>query len=87
MYNIAKEYKKLQALVDITNYLAEHNFTYDEADEFIEMLKNEISASKTCNQYKTALDWGNNNPCCNINNMIIVPLNKVNIEELFSNII
>lgn len=75
--------KQLQALVDITNYLAEHNFTYDEADEFISALKSQISTSRTCEEFETAKDWVNNNPCCNISNIVIVPLNKVDVEELF----
>lgn len=78
-----KYIKQLQALVDVTNYLAEHNFTYDEIEEFISALKSEISSSRTCNEFETAKDWANNNPCCDIANTVIVPLNKVNVEELF----
>ena len=74
--------KQLQALVDITNYLAEHNFTYDESDEFIHMLKDEISTSRTCNEYETAADWYNKKPCCNIGKQIIIPLSKVDVREV-----
>lgn len=75
--------KHLQALVDVTNYLAEHEFTYDEVDEFISALKSQISTSRVCEEFETAEDWVNNNPCCDIANTVIVPLNKVNVEELF----
>ena len=75
--------KQLQALIDVTNYLAEHNFTYDEADEFISALKSQISTSRTCEEFETAEDWKNNNPCCDIANIVIVPLNKVNVKEVF----
>lgn len=78
-----KYIKRLQALVDVTNYLAEHNFTYDEADEFISALKSQISTSRTCEEFETAKDWTNNNPCCDIANTVIVPLNKVDVEKLF----
>ena len=75
--------KRLQALVDVTNYLAEHDFTYDEADKFVSALKSQISTSRTCEEFETAEDKYNNNPCCNIANTVIVPLNKVNVDELF----
>lgn len=82
MNKIIKELKQLQALVDITNYLAEHNFTYDEADEFIKMLNDEISTSRDCHEYETADDWYNKHPCCDIANKVIVPLNKVDIKKV-----
>lgn len=82
-----KELKKIQALVDITNYLADHNFTYDEVSEFMTMLQNEISASREQNEYETANDWYNNIPCCNIGKAVIVPLNRVDVKGvIFSNI-
>ena len=71
--------KKLQAVVDITNYLAEHGFTYDEADDFLHMLKSEISASRTQNEFSTAQDWFNNTPCCDIGKTVVVPMNKINV--------
>ena len=40
-----KEIKVLQAMVDITNYLAEHKFTYAEAEEFVLNLQSQISYS------------------------------------------
>lgn len=82
-----KELKKIQALVDITNYLADHNFTYDEVSEFMTMLQNEIFASREQNEYETANDWYNNIPCCNIDKSVIVPLNRVDVKGvIFSNI-
>lgn len=74
--------KQLQALIDVTNYLTEHNFTYDEADKFIYMLKDEISTSRTCNEYNTAEDWYHKKPCCNIGKQTIVPLNKVDVRKV-----
>ena len=74
-----KEVKKLQALIDITNYLAKLSFTYDEAAEFIDLLKGEISDSRDCNEYATAEDWVNGIPCCDIGKTIVVPPNKINI--------
>lgn len=82
MNKIIKELKQLQALVDITNYLAEHNFTYDEANEFIHMLDDEISTSRDCHEYETADDWFNKCSCCDIANNVIVPLNKVDIKKV-----
>ena len=79
--------KRLQALVDVTNYLAEHDFTYDEADEFVSALKSQISTSRTCEEFETTKDWANNNPCCDIANTVIVPLNKVNVEKLFKSLL
>ena len=82
MNKINKELKQLQALVYITNYLAEHNFTYDEANEFIHMLDDEISTSRDCHEYETADDWFNKRSCCDIANKVIVPLNKVDIKKI-----
>lgn len=81
---MSKYTKQLQALVDVTNYLAEHNFTYDEVNEFISALKSQISTSRTCEEFETATDWANDNPCCDIGGTVIVPLNKVNVDELFT---
>ena len=81
MNESSNEIKKLQALIDIINYLAEHRFTYNEAEDFLLMLKNEISASRDCNEFKTADDWFCNRPCCDIANTIIVP-NKVNVRDI-----
>lgn len=78
-----KEIKMLQAMVDITNYLAEHKFTYLEAEEFANALQREISYSKDCEEYETADDWYHKRSCCNIREKILVPLNKVNVKELF----
>lgn len=78
-----KEIKMLQALVDITNYLAEHKFTYPEAEEFTHALQSEISYSKDCEEYETADDWYNKKPRCNIREKILVPLNNINVKELF----
>lgn len=83
---MSKYIKQLQAIVDVTNYLAEHNFTYDEADEFIFDLKSHISTSRTCEEFETVEDLVNNNPCCDIANTIIVPLNKINVEDLFKSL-
>lgn len=82
MYNYNRIDTKLQALVDITNYLAEHNFTYDEADEFVEMLACELSESRDCYGYKTADDYYHNRPCCNIGRKVIIPLKKVSVDDL-----
>lgn len=79
--SVENNIKILQALVDVTNYLTEHDFTYDEADDLITILKNELSASKTCNEYETAGDWYNHRPCCNISKKIIVPLNKIDVKS------
>lgn len=78
-----KEIKFLQAMVDVTNYLAEHKFTYAEAEEFIRNLQSEISCSKDCEEYKTTDDWYYKRPCCNICEKILVPLNNVNVKEIF----
>lgn len=82
MNKLTKELKQLQALVDITNYLAEHDFTYDEVEQFIRILNNEISASRDCNEYETAVDWYNKCSCCDIANKVITPLNKVDISKV-----
>ncbi len=79
-----KEIKVLQAMVDITNYLAEHKFTYAEAEEFVRNLQSQISYSKDCEEYETTNDWYHKRPCCNIREKILVPLNKVNVKELFT---
>ncbi len=75
--------KLLQGLVDITNYLAEHDFTYNEAFEFVAALQNELSFSKDANEYDTTNDWYNKRPCCDIGRKIIVPLNKVDVRSMF----
>lgn len=80
--DIENNIKKIQALVDITNYLAERDFTYDEADDFINMLRDEISTSRTCHEYETAEDWYNHKPCCNISQKVIIPLNKVDVKTI-----
>lgn len=81
--NESKEIKMLQAMVDITNYLAKHKFTYPEAEEFVQNLQNEISCSKDAEEYKTADDWYHKRSCCNIREKILVPLNNVNVKEVF----
>ena len=81
--NESKEIKMLQAMVDVTNYLADHKFTYPEAEKFVQDLQNEISCSKDAEEYKTADDWYHKRPCCNIREKILVPLNNVNVKEVF----
>lgn len=78
-----KEIKMLQAMVDITNYLAEHKFTYQEAEEFAHNLQSEISCSKDAQEYETAEDWYYKRPRCNVCKNILIPLDKVNVKELF----
>lgn len=79
-----KEVKMLQAMVDVTNYLAEHEFTYEEAEEFVYNLQSEISYSKDAEEYETAEDWYNKNPRCDVLHKVLVPLKNINIKELFS---
>lgn len=79
----SKEFKMLQAMIDVTNYLADHSFTYEEAEEFVHDLQSEIACSKDCNEYKTIADWYHKRPCCDINKKIIVPLKNVNIKKVF----
>ena len=79
---IITELKKIQALVDVTNYLANHNFTYDEAEDLIYMLTDQISTSRICNEYETADDWYNKKPCCEVSKKIIVPLNKIDAKNV-----
>lgn len=59
--------KNLQAIVDISNYLAENNFTYKDAVEVAEMLKGQATLYK----YDSSL-----NP-----NDLYVPLNKCDCTE------
>lgn len=73
-----REVKKLQALIDVTYYLAEHNFAYDDTGRFIDLLKSEIPASRDCNEYVTAEDGVDGIPCCDIKT-IVIPLNKNNV--------
>lgn len=79
----SKEIKMLQAMVDITNYLAEHKFTYPEAEEFVHNLQSQIYYSKDCEEYETTHDWYHKMPCCNIHEKILTPLNKVDVKEVF----
>lgn len=75
--------KLLQGLVDITNYLYDNQFTYCEAEEFVKLLTSELSTGKECREYETYDDKLKNHKCCHLDNHVIFPLNKVNIEELF----
>ena len=75
--------KLLQGLVDITNYLYDNQFTYCEAEEFVKLLTSELSTGKECREYETYGDKLKNHKCCNLDDHVIFPLNKVNIKELF----
>lgn len=81
-FTLENNFKILQALVDVTNYLAERDFTYDETSEFINVLNDEISTSRTCYEYETAEDWVNRKPCYEIGKKVIAPLNKVDVKEV-----
>ena len=63
-----KEIKILQALVDITNYLAEHEFTYPETEDFVHNLQSQISYSKDCEEYETADNGGLSQRLCKPSN-------------------
>ena len=81
MDTFKKGVAKLQAIIDITNYLADHEFTYPEALEVAEMLLEQISYSKECDEFETVDDYFAHKPCCDITKKVITPLNKVNMEE------
>lgn len=76
-----KSVAKLQAIIDITNYLADHKFTYTEALEVADMLLDQISYSKDCDEFETVDDYFAHKPCCDITKKVITPLNKVNMEK------
>lgn len=81
MDTFKKGVAKLQAIIDITNYLADHKFTYPEALEVVDMLLDQISYSKDCDEFKTVDDYFAHKPYCDITKKVITPLNKVNMEE------
>lgn len=51
----------LQAILDIQNYLADHNFTYGDALDLLKMCEAELNATMDHYAYPTFEDWAKNN--------------------------
>lgn len=78
--------KLLQGVSDITNYLADNKFTYAEAKEFVEWLAAEIESHRQEYGFDTYHDYVTNTPCCDIDNTVVCPLNKINAVVEMANI-
>lgn len=74
--------KILKGVVDTTNYLSENNFTYDQAEEFLKILVDQISHSRRCDEYETIDDFFKKRPCCIVGKKVVSPIDKEHLTFL-----
>lgn len=69
--------KKLYLVVEISQLLNRYDCTYNEADEILSLITDEIKQQRENKEYDTVSDYCNNNKTRCVNNDVIQPLNHV----------
>lgn len=69
--------KKLYLTAEISQLLYKHNCTFNEADEILFLITNEIKQQRENKEYDTINDFINGNKTKCVDNDIIEPLNHV----------
>ncbi len=79
-----KNIVKLQAMCDTFMILAEYGFTYDDAQDYVDLLQSELRTRRDCREFETADDWANKNPCCDVGNTLLDKYEKrINVLKVF----
>lgn len=69
--------KKLYLTVEISQLLYRYGCTYNEAEEILSLITDEIKQQRENNEYETTTDYINDNKARCVDNDIIQPLNHV----------
>lgn len=69
--------KKLYLVVEISQLLHKYNCTFNEADEILSLIADEIKQQRENNEYATTSDFTNGIKTRSVDNEIITPLNHV----------
>lgn len=69
--------KNLYLTVEISQLLYSYSCTYNEAEEILSLITDEIRQQRECREYATTTDYINGNKTKSVGDEIIQPLNHV----------
>lgn len=69
--------KKLYLVVEISQLLNRYGCTYNEADEILSLITDEIKQQRENKEYDAVSDYCNNNKTRCVDNEVVQPLNHV----------